>query len=125
MVTKLQGAIIAAGVGERLRKSTHTDLPKPLVELGGETMLARQASALIAAGASSIVAVINSETARIADKMKFETPPNVKLVVRDTGNSMETMLALGEFLEPGWFLAATVDSVIPQAELARRDPMAR
>src|SRR5260370_42630351 len=32
---------------------------------------------------------------------------------------METMLALKEFLEPGWFLAATVDAVIPQTELAR------
>jgi choline kinase len=119
MVTKLQGAIIAAGRGERLRKSTLSDLPKPLVELGGETMLARQARALIAAGASSVVAVINSETARLADEMKLETPPDVKLVVRDTDNSMETMLALGEFLEPGWVLAATVDAVIPQAELVK------
>ena len=119
MVTKLQGAIIAAGSGERLRKSTLSDLPKPLVELGGETMLARQADALMAAGASSVVAVINSETARIADEMQLEIRTNVKLVVRDTDNSMETMLALGEFLEPGWFLAATVDSVIPQPELMR------
>jgi NDP-sugar pyrophosphorylase family protein len=119
MVTKLQGAIIAAGRGERLRKSTRADLPKPLVELGGETMLVRQARALIAAGASSVVAVINSETARIADEMKLPAPPDVKLVVRNTANSMETMLALGELLEPGWFLAATVDAVIPQTELAR------
>ncbi len=119
MVTKLQGAIIAAGRGERLRKSTRADLPKPLVELGGETMLVRQARALIAAGASSVVAVINSETARIADEMRLPTPPDVKLVVRNTANSMETMLALGELLEPGWFLAATVDAVIPQTELAR------
>jgi len=119
MVTKLQGAIIAAGRGERLRKSTRDERPKPLVELGGETMLARQARALTEAGASSVVAVINSETARIAEEMKLATPRGVTLVVRDTDNSMETMLALGEFLEPGWFLAATVDAVIPQAELAR------
>jgi hypothetical protein len=41
------------------------------------------------------------------------------LVVRDTANSMETMLALGEILEPGWFIASTVDAVIPQNELVR------
>ncbi len=117
--TKLQGAIVAAGRGERLRKSTRADLPKPLVELGGETMLARQARALMAAGAASVVAVINSETARLAEEMKLANPRGVKLVVRDTANSMETMLALGEFLEPGWFLAATVDAVIPQTELTR------
>ena len=118
-MTRIQGAIIAAGRGERLRKSTRADLPKPLVELGGETMLARQARALMAAGADSVVAVINSETARLADEMKLAMPPGLKLVVRDTANSMETMLALKEFLEPGWFLAATVDAVIPQSELVR------
>jgi NDP-sugar pyrophosphorylase family protein len=119
MVSKLQGAIIAAGRGERLRESTRADLPKPLVELGGETMLARQAAAMLAAGADSIVAIINSETARIAEQMKLAIPDRVRIVVRDTANSMETMLALNEFLDPGWFLAATVDAVIPQTELIR------
>ena len=119
MVSKLQGAIIAAGRGERLRTSTRADLPKPLVELGGETMLARQAGAMLAAGADSMLAVINSETARIAGEMKLAMPPALKLIVRDTANSMETMLALKEFLEPGWFLASTVDAVIPQSELVR------
>jgi choline kinase len=119
MVTQLQGAIIAAGRGERLRSSTHTDIPKPLVMLGGEAMLSRQARALLDAGASSIVAVINSETARIAKEISLELPPSVRLVIRDTANSMETMLTIGEALEPGWFIASTVDAVIPQAELAR------
>ena len=119
MVSKLQGAIIAAGRGERLRNSTGADLPKPLVELEGETMLARQAGAMMAAGANSVIAVINSETAQMADEMKLAMPSGLRLVVRDTANSMETMLALKEFLEPGWFLAATVDAVIPQAELVR------
>ena len=119
MVKGLQGAIIAAGRGERLRNSTRDDIPKPLVKLGGEAMLLRQGRALIEAGASSVVAVINSETARVASEMALEIPPSVRLVVRDTANSMETMLALGDVLEPGWFIAATVDAVIPQAELAR------
>jgi choline kinase len=116
--TKLQGAIIAAGRGERLRTSTRDDIPKPLVKLGGEAMLSRQARAMLDAGADSVVAVINSETARIAGEMELEIPTSIRLVVRDTANSMETMLALGELLEPGWFIASTVDAVIPQAELA-------
>lgn len=119
MVSELQGAIIAAGRGERLRRSTGDDLPKPLVKLGGEAMLSRQARAILDAGASSVVAVINSETARVAREMALEIPPSVRLVVRDTANSMETMLALGEVLAPGWFIAATVDAVIPLAELTR------
>jgi choline kinase len=119
MVTKLQGAIIAAGRGERLRLSTREDIPKPLVKLGGEAMLSRQARALLDAGASSVVAVINSETARVGKEMSLDTPTALRLVVRDTANSMETMLALGEVLEPGWFIASTVDAVIPQIELVR------
>jgi choline kinase len=119
MVTKLQGAIIAAGRGERLRVSTGDDLPKPLVKLGGEAMLSRQARALLDAGASSVVAVINSETARVAKEISLQTPTALRLVVRDTANSMETMLALAEVLEPGWFIASTVDAVIPQIELVR------
>ncbi len=82
-------------------------------------MLARQARAMLDAGASSVVAVINSETARVAKEMALEIPPSIRLVVRDTANSMETMLALGDVLEPGWFIASTVDAVIPQTELAR------
>jgi choline kinase len=119
MVTKLQGAIIAAGRGDRLRASTRDDIPKPLVKLGGEAMLSRQARAILDAGASSVVAIVNSETARVAGEMAIEIPTSIRLVVRDTANSMETMLALGDVLEPGWFIASTVDAVIPQMELAR------
>jgi choline kinase len=119
MVTELQGAIIAAGRGERLRVSTRDDLPKPLVELGGEAMLLRQARALLDAGAASVVAIVNSETARILGEKALAIPDRVRVVVRDTANSMETMLALGEVLVPGWFVAATVDAVIPQIELTR------
>ena len=114
----MQGAIIAAGRGERLRIARH-DLPKPLVELGGETMLVRQARALLAAGASSVVAIINSETAGAAERMKLVTPPAVKIVVKDTASSMETMLTLGDYLASGWFVAATVDSIVAAPELAR------
>ena len=116
---KLQGAIIAAGRGDRLRISTHHDIPKPLVMLGGAPMLSRQARALLDAGADSVVAIVNSETARVAREMSIKLPPLVRLVVRDTANSMETMLALGDVIEPGWFIASTVDAVIPQDELAR------
>jgi len=119
MVTKLQGTIIAAGRGDRLRASTRDDIPKPLVKLGGEAMLSRQARAILDAGASSVVAIVNSETARIANENAIEIPKSVRLVVRDTANSMETMLALGDLIEPGWFIASTVDAVIPQMELTR------
>jgi choline kinase len=112
-----QGAIIAAGRGERLRRSGGANLPKPLVELGGATLLARQANAMLSAGASEVLAVINSETAALARELRF--PAALRTVVRDTENSMESLFTLGEYLAPGHFLLATVDSVVAQAEFAR------
>lgn len=110
MVTDPQGAIIAAGRGERLRAGG-ASLPKPLVELDGTPLLVRQVRQLLAAGASRVAAVINSETAGLIEARRIALPPELDLVVRDTPNSMESLFALGERLRPGRFLMATVDSV--------------
>ncbi|MGH7815501.1 MAG: NTP transferase domain-containing protein [Candidatus Binataceae bacterium] len=117
-MVKLQGAIIAAGRGERLRDSV-PGIPKPLVEIGGEPMLARQARALLDSGAESVIAVVNSETARLIEERRLAMPPALSLIVRDTANSMESLFAIGERLAPGLFILATVDAMIPQSEIAR------
>ena len=118
MVSELQGAIIAAGKGERLRKDGE-DIPKPLVRIGGETLLARQARALMRVGAREVVAIVNSETAGIIARDRIELPARLRVMVRDTANSMESLLALGEMLAPGNFLLATVDAIIADAELEK------
>ena len=116
--TALQGAIIAAGRGERLRRGGE-DIPKPLVKLGGEPLLARQARAMIRAGARSVVAIVNSETASIIDREKIALPNELSFMVRDTANSMESLLALGEKLRAGNFLLTTVDAIISDAEFEK------
>jgi NDP-sugar pyrophosphorylase family protein len=119
MVGGLCGAIIAAGRGERLRSAVD-DLPKPLVELGGETMLVRQARMLHEAGAGSVVALVNSETAGLIAARGVTTAPWMKLRVRDTPSSMESLFTLGEYLREGaHFLLATVDAIVDAAELRR------
>ncbi len=118
MVGKLQGAIIAAGRGERLRSSTG-GVPKPLVTLGTKTLIARQAAMLLQAGASEVLAVVNSETARLIQERRVELPEHLNLVVRDTANSMESLFTLGERLAPGYFVLATVDAVIAPGEMRR------
>ncbi|HVB81903.1 MAG TPA: NTP transferase domain-containing protein [Candidatus Binataceae bacterium] len=119
MVGDLCGAIIAAGRGERLRGAVD-NLPKPLVELGGEAMLVRQARMLHRAGAETVVALVNSETAALAAARAVRIPPWLKLQVRDTASSMESLFALGEHLRGvRHFLLATVDAVVDAAELGR------
>jgi len=112
------GAILAAGTGERLRAAAQ-GLPKPLVEIAGRTLLARQAEAILDAGADSVLAVINSETARLIREHDVKLPDELELVVRDTANSMETLFAIGERLRPGHFILATVDAIVPRPEFRR------
>jgi NDP-sugar pyrophosphorylase family protein len=118
MVAGLSGAIIAAGHGVRLRAASG-GLPKPLVEVGGETLLVRQSRVLAKLGASPVHAIINSETAEMIRARGFLMPSDLRTCVRDTANSMESLLALGESLAPGRFLMTTVDAVLAAAELTR------
>jgi NDP-sugar pyrophosphorylase family protein len=118
MARGLSGAIIAAGTGTRLRAAVD-GMPKPLVEIGGETLLVRQARAMLAMGAAPVHAIVNSETARMLDERALKLPAGVELCVRDTANSMESLLTLGERIAPGRFMLATVDAVLADAEFRR------
>jgi choline kinase len=118
MAMSLNGAIIAAGHGERLRAASG-GVPKPLVELGGEALLLRQARTLIALGVRFVHVIVNSETARIMKQRKLELPAEVDLCVRDTANSMESLLTLDKRIAPGRFILATVDAVLAPGEFRR------
>jgi choline kinase len=117
-VEPIEGAILAAGRGERLR-TRHSDLPKPLVALDGETLLARQFRLMTEAGAAAVTAVVNSETASRIERDRIALPAGLRLFVRDTANSMETLFELGHHLAAEHFLAATVDAVVGPGEMAR------
>jgi choline kinase len=114
----IEGAILAAGRGERLR-AQGADLPKPLVLLDGETLLTRQARIMLEAGASRVVAVINSETAGLMGRSADAIADRLTLVVADTPNSMETLFQIGEHLTSRLFLGATVDAVLGPDEMTR------
>jgi NDP-sugar pyrophosphorylase family protein len=112
------GVILAAGRGERLR-SPDQNLPKPLVRLDGHPLLVRQAELMLQVGAASITSIVNSETALILEQESIELPAGLRLVVRDTPNSMESMFAVEKYVPPGWFLMTTVDAVVARPELTR------
>jgi NDP-sugar pyrophosphorylase family protein len=118
MDRQLSGAIIAAGTGSRLRGASG-NLPKPLVGLNGETLLERQLRLLEAAGAGPLNVIVNSETAKLIEALELSLPRQLGLMVRDTPNSMESLLALSERIPTGWFLLMTVDAVVSLAELQR------
>jgi len=113
MLVSVSGAIIAAGRGERLRPAVG-ELPKPLVEIGGQTLLERQIGLMLNAGLSPVHVIVNSETARLAAARGLKFHEDVVLSVADTPNSMESLLRLGEQIRSEGFILATVDSVIPR-----------
>jgi NDP-sugar pyrophosphorylase family protein len=117
-MASLSGAIIAAGRGERLREASG-GIPKPLVELAGEPMIVRQVRAMLAMDARPVHVIVNSETALLMRERALEMPSGIDLCVRDTANSMESLLTIGERISPGRFLLATVDAVIREDEFRR------
>ncbi len=111
----LSGAILAAGRGERLREAVG-GIPKPLVEVGGEPMIVRQARTMLSLGVSPVHVIVNSETAQAMRGRATALPAGVELCVRDTANSMESLLTLGERIAAGRFVLATVDAVTSAGE---------
>jgi choline kinase len=115
---RISGAIIAAGRGERLRRAVD-GLPKPLVELAGEPLLIRQIRALIAIGADPVHVVVNRETSSLIAQRGLKIPMTAQLFARDTANSLESLLVLGERISAGYFVMATVDAILPHGQLQR------
>jgi NDP-sugar pyrophosphorylase family protein len=118
MAIGLSGAIVAAGRGDRLRAATG-GIPKPLVELAGEPMIVRQSRAMLSLGVSPVHVIVNSETAVLMNQRRIQIPTGVDLSVRDTSNSMESLLTLGERIATDRFVLATVDALLDPAEFHR------
>jgi choline kinase len=112
------GAVLAAGRGERLRAASG-GIPKALVEIDGEPLLMRQVRMLRLSGARPIYVIVNSETWDLMCGRGLELPEPVDLLVRDTPNSMESVLALGERIRTSRFILLTVDAVLEDAEFAQ------
>jgi len=118
-VVKLtQGAILAAGRGQRLRASGAT-FPKALAPVCGEPLLVRQARLMDRVGIKEVYAIVNSEIFERIKRDRISLLPTVKLVVRDTANSMETMLAFADYIVASHFVAITVDAVLSARDFSK------
>ena len=110
----LRAGIIAAGRGERLR--TKAPVPKPLVKVGGRTLIEHVLTSFESAGASEVAVIINEESQAVRDHVSsFRWPFDIRWIVETTPSSMHSFLRVVEELaqsgDDGPFLISTVDTV--------------
>ena len=92
-----QGMVLAAGLGTRLRPLTET-LPKPLVEIAGQTLLDHAIDRLHLAGVEEVVVNLHYKPAMLAARLAHRVRPRIKLsreeVLLDTGGGVKNALPL-------------------------------
>lgn len=109
-------AIIAAGEGSRLAQEG-IDLPKPLVSLCGEPMIARLLRIFAACGAEEIIVMVNQlhpETAAFVSQQAAVLPCPLRVVEKTTPSSMHSFYELSQFLGEAPFCLTTVDTIFKE-----------
>lgn len=112
-------AIIAAGQGSRLVQEG-VKRPKPLVELNGETLLARLIRIFTQNKAESISIIINEEMTEVKnflDTINIDCELNV--VVKTTPSSMHSFFELSKVMKSGKYCLTTVDTVFKETDFAK------
>ena len=111
----VRAGVIAAGRGDRLRHVTHT--LKPLVRVGGRTLVERVLLSLAEARPVEVVIIVNETSAAVKDHVTASRtwPFAVRWIVETTPSSMHSFLRVVETLaedgERGPFLISTVDTI--------------
>ena len=118
----LKAGVLAAGRGERIRGQSN--LLKPLIKVGGQTLIEHVLNAMSEAGASEVVVIINEDSLAVRDHVIARAWPfALRWIVETTPTSMHSFLRLIETLaaerNEGPFLVSTVDTVAGAQTFAR------
>jgi len=118
---RLRAGIIAAGRGDRPRHGSAG--PKPLVRVGGRTLIERVLESIGDAGAAEVVAIVNEDSLAVRDHVEaLRWPFALRWIVETTPSSMHSFLRVVETLaesgDDGPFLVSTVDTVAPNRSYA-------
>lgn len=120
MSLPLAAGVLAAGEGTRL---SAFGMPKPLVQVGGRTLLERTLGLLALAGCDPVGLIVNEAGRSVAEHARaLALPFRLETLVRSTPSSLHSLHALGDVLRasagsPRRFLLCTVDSIVRPAEL--------
>jgi len=117
-----RAGVIAAGRGERLQEGRRRRL-KPLVSVGGRTLVERVLESLAEAAPSEVVIIVNEASVAVKDHVAARRWPfTVRWLVETTPSSMHSFLRVMEALASdgsgGPFLVSTVDTIAPRGAFA-------
>jgi NDP-sugar pyrophosphorylase family protein len=108
----MKAGIIAAGLGERLRRGGY-EQPKPLVPINGRPLIDYALAGIAAAGVSQVACIVNEQSCGIEAHCTSCWPQLCfDFVRRTTPSSMESLFTLAPLLASGRFLLLTVDAVM-------------
>ena len=116
-----RAGVIAAGRGERLQDGRPR--LKPLVSVGGLTLVERVLWSLGEAGPAEVVVIVNEASIAVKDHVSSrQWPFALRWIVETTPSSMHSFLRVVETLaadgDNGPFLLSTVDTVAPPGAFA-------
>lgn len=113
----MKAAIIAAGLGERLRQGGYTQ-PKPLVPVAGQPLIDYVLGAVSAAGLRQVACIVNEQSDGIEAHCRQRWPDlRFEFVRRTTPSSMESLFTLSPLLTDDRFLLLTTDAVFAASAL--------
>jgi NDP-sugar pyrophosphorylase family protein len=113
----MKAGILAAGDGSRLAKAGIVT-PKPLVKVGGLSLIERTMRALVDAGVDEIAFIVNERMAAVAEAVAgLRLPVPIHPLVRTTPSSMHSLHELAASLCKQRFVLCTVDTIMHSHEL--------
>ena len=116
---RLQGGIIAAGDGSRLRRDGFA-VPKPLVEVAGISLIEAVVRNFEAAGIAPLVVIVNERDAHCARRVRERFPHlAIRFIVKTTASSLESFREVTAAPERGPMLVSTVDAWCRPADFSR------
>ncbi len=115
----MKAALIAAGLGERLRRDGYVQ-PKPLVPVRGIPLIDYALAGIRAAGLIEVVCIVNELFMGIEEHCLGRWPElEFSFVRKTTPNSMESLFTLAPLLGAERFLLLTVDAIMAPPVLQR------
>jgi NDP-sugar pyrophosphorylase family protein len=106
----VEGGIIAAGEGSRLRRAGFAE-PKPLVTVAGVPLIASVIGNFRAAGITSLRIIVNESERDCADFVRSRFPTlDAEIIVKTTASSLESFREVTGGGAGGRMLVSTVDA---------------